>query len=164
VYIDLPFFICNFITLSLFPPHFSQISQGFENLIYLFKETAFCFIDSLWFLACISLILALFFIFSLLLELDLACTYFSRTLWFSIRSHIWNICVFLIYSFMAINLTVFVAFAVCKWFLLVVLSFSLNFRNFSIHPLFLWIPSDYGAMCCSVSYCFFSAVFLVAEF
>jgi hypothetical protein len=41
--------------LGLFPSHFSQIWQKFVNLIYLFKELAFCFVDSFF-----SLILTLF--------------------------------------------------------------------------------------------------------
>jgi hypothetical protein len=43
---NLPFFISNFINLHLFPHHFSQICQGFVNLIYLFEELVFCFLDS----------------------------------------------------------------------------------------------------------------------
>jgi hypothetical protein len=31
-----------------FSPHFSQVCQGSVNLIYFFKEPAFCFIDSLY--------------------------------------------------------------------------------------------------------------------
>jgi hypothetical protein len=30
-----------------FSPHFSKICQGFVNLVYFFKQEAFCFIDSL---------------------------------------------------------------------------------------------------------------------
>jgi hypothetical protein len=44
----LPFFISNFINLGLFPPLSSQIYQGFVNLVYFFKEPAFCFVDSLY--------------------------------------------------------------------------------------------------------------------
>jgi hypothetical protein len=49
--------------LGLFPPHFSQICQGLVNLVYFFKEPAFCFIDSLYIyiFISISLILALIF-------------------------------------------------------------------------------------------------------
>jgi hypothetical protein len=82
--------------LSLSPPPFSHICWGFVSLIYLFKEPAFCFIDSFYglgffvlfcFVFCyvlvlvsISLTLTLIFIISpFLLVLDLACSCFSRS-------------------------------------------------------------------------------------
>jgi hypothetical protein len=40
----LPFCISDFTDLGLFPPNFSQICQGFVNLVYFFKESEFCFI------------------------------------------------------------------------------------------------------------------------
>jgi hypothetical protein len=61
----LPFFISNFTNFCLFPSHLSQICQGLVNLVYFFKEPAFCFVDSSYgFLVYISLILALIFYFS----------------------------------------------------------------------------------------------------
>jgi hypothetical protein len=51
--------VSDFTTLGLFPLHFIWIFQGLVNLVYFFKEPAFCFIDSLYaFLFSISLILA----------------------------------------------------------------------------------------------------------
>jgi hypothetical protein len=47
-----PFFISDFVILCLFFPHFRHICQRFINLIYLFKELAFCFIDLLHVLFC----------------------------------------------------------------------------------------------------------------
>jgi hypothetical protein len=44
----LPFFISDFTFWGLFLPHFSQICQGFGNLVYFFKEPAFCLVDSLY--------------------------------------------------------------------------------------------------------------------
>jgi hypothetical protein len=41
-------FVSDFTNLGLFPPYFSQICQGLVNLVYWFKEPAFCFIDSLY--------------------------------------------------------------------------------------------------------------------
>jgi hypothetical protein len=65
-WISLVFFVIShfefliFSDLGFFPPHFSKIWQGSANLVYYFKEPAFCFIDSLYgFLFSISLILAL---------------------------------------------------------------------------------------------------------
>jgi hypothetical protein len=48
VYCYLSFFVSNFINLGLSPPHFSQICQGCVNIVYFFKEPAFCFVDSLY--------------------------------------------------------------------------------------------------------------------
>jgi hypothetical protein len=49
--------ISDFTDLGFFSPHFSQVCQGSVNLIYFFKEPAFCFIDSLYgFFVSISLI------------------------------------------------------------------------------------------------------------
>jgi hypothetical protein len=41
-------FISDFTDLGFFRPHFSQVWQGFVNLVYFFKETAFLFVDSLY--------------------------------------------------------------------------------------------------------------------
>jgi hypothetical protein len=46
VVIYLPFLISNFTNLGLFHPHFSQIFQRLVNLVWIFKEPTFCFIDS----------------------------------------------------------------------------------------------------------------------
>jgi hypothetical protein len=43
----LSFFVSDFTNLCLFHPHFSEIFHGLVNVVYIFKETAFCFIDSL---------------------------------------------------------------------------------------------------------------------
>jgi hypothetical protein len=57
-------FVSDFDNLGLFPPQFIQIYQGLVNLVYLFKELAFCFVN---FLVSILLISTLNFIISLLL-------------------------------------------------------------------------------------------------
>jgi hypothetical protein len=78
-----PLFGSDFTNLGLFPPHFSQISQGLVNLTYFFKEPAFYFVDSLYvfFFVPISLISAIIFIISLLLHVfGYACSSFSRSL------------------------------------------------------------------------------------
>jgi hypothetical protein len=40
-----PFSFSDFTNFGLFPPHFSKICQGLVNIVYFFKEPAFCFID-----------------------------------------------------------------------------------------------------------------------
>jgi hypothetical protein len=45
----LPLFISDFINLGLLAPKYSQIFQRFVNVVYFFKEPAFCFTDSLFF-------------------------------------------------------------------------------------------------------------------
>jgi hypothetical protein len=83
-----PFFVSDFTDFGLFPPLFSQICQGFVNLVYFFKEPAFCFVDSLYGSFGLYFInLALIFVIPLLL-LDLGFTCFSRSLRCSIRSFI----------------------------------------------------------------------------
>jgi hypothetical protein len=37
--------VSGFTNLGLFLPNFSQICQGLVNLVYFFKEPAFCFVD-----------------------------------------------------------------------------------------------------------------------
>jgi hypothetical protein len=41
-----PFAFLIVLIWAFFSPHFSQICQGSVNLVYFFKEPAFCFIDS----------------------------------------------------------------------------------------------------------------------
>jgi hypothetical protein len=63
-----PFAFLILLIWVFFCPHFSQICQESVNLVYFFKEYAFCFVDSLCgFFVSISLISALIFIISLLL-------------------------------------------------------------------------------------------------
>jgi hypothetical protein len=61
-----------------FSPHFSHVCQRSVNLIYVFKEPVFCFIDSLYgFFVFIALISAFILIMSFfLLVLGFACSYF----------------------------------------------------------------------------------------
>jgi hypothetical protein len=69
--------------------HFSQVCQGSVNLVYFFKEPAFCFIDSLYglFFGFYFINFGTIFIISLLLlVLGFAYSYFSRSLKCSIRS------------------------------------------------------------------------------
>jgi hypothetical protein len=67
--------------LGFLSPHFSQICQGCVNLIYFFKEPAFCFIDPLYvfcLFASVSLLSALILIISfLLLVLGFSCSCFA---------------------------------------------------------------------------------------
>jgi hypothetical protein len=57
-----PLCVSDFTDLGFFSPQFSQVCQGYVNLVYFLKETAFCFVDSLYsFLVSISLISALIF-------------------------------------------------------------------------------------------------------
>jgi hypothetical protein len=44
----LPFCTADFTDLGFFSPYFIQAYQESVNLIYFFKEPAFCFIDFLW--------------------------------------------------------------------------------------------------------------------
>jgi hypothetical protein len=73
VFVVISVFVSDFTNLVLFPPHFSQICQGLVNLVYFVKGPTSCFIDYLYeLLVSNSLILALIFITSFLLVLDLA--------------------------------------------------------------------------------------------
>jgi hypothetical protein len=114
-----PCFVSDFANLGLFPPHFSQICQGPVNLVYFFKEPAFCFIDSLYgFLGLYfnDIFVLIFIISLLLLVLSFASCCFSRILRCSIRSFIWDLYVFLIYAFMAINFPLNTVFSVSHMF------------------------------------------------
>jgi hypothetical protein len=102
-------------------PHFSQICQGYVNLVLFFQRTSFLFC---WFFCCcflvfasISLISAFIFIISLfLLVSGSACSYFSRSLRCTIRSLISDLSVLLIYALMAVNFPLKTAFAVSHSF------------------------------------------------
>jgi hypothetical protein len=71
VFVVAPLFAFLILLVWVFSPHFSQVCQGSVNLIYFFKEPAFCFIGSLciyiYILVSISLISALILIVSFLL-------------------------------------------------------------------------------------------------
>jgi hypothetical protein len=111
VFCCLPIFVSDFIDLGLCLLHFHHICQGFVNFIYFSKESTFCFIDCLYgFFGLYDF--GPYFIFSvLLLVLGLACSYFSRSLRCSIKLFIWELPVFLIYAFMAINFSLQTAFS-----------------------------------------------------
>jgi hypothetical protein len=66
--------------------HFSQVCQGSVNLVYFFKEPAFCFIDFLYFFSISFISSHLFIISFLLLVLGFAHSSFSKSLRSSIRS------------------------------------------------------------------------------
>jgi hypothetical protein len=113
------FCISDFTNLGLFPPHFSQICQWSVNLVYFFQRTCFLFcwyvdMGFFFFLVSISLILAfIFYYFSSYTCFGfLVCSCFSRSLRCSIRLFIWDLSVFLIYAFMAINFPLRTAFVV----------------------------------------------------
>jgi hypothetical protein len=71
-----PFSLPILLIWTFFPLHFSQICQGFINLIYFFKDPALCMLVFFFFLVSISLILALIFVVSLLLVLGLGSLVF----------------------------------------------------------------------------------------
>jgi hypothetical protein len=59
VFAVIPLFISNFVNLGC-PSPFKYICQGFDNLVYFFKEQLFDSLFLVWFLVSISLILPSF--------------------------------------------------------------------------------------------------------
>jgi hypothetical protein len=104
--------------LPLFPPHFSQISRGL-SILFIFSKNLFfvTLILCMIFWSLFHWFWPLFFIIFLLLRiLGLACSTFSRSLRYSIRSFIWDLSVLLIYAFLASNFPFRTAFAVSHRF------------------------------------------------
>jgi hypothetical protein len=113
-----PLFLFWFYWFGSFLLHFSQICKGFVNLVYFFKEPAFCSVDSLYFFFGLHFInFSLIGMISLLLLVfHFAYSCFSRSLRCSIRSFIWDLSVLLIYTLMATNFPLKTALALSHKF------------------------------------------------
>jgi hypothetical protein len=97
----------------VFLSYFSHVCHGSVTHINFIKESAFCFIDSLYFFCFYFIDFTLYFNFFFpSASFGISCSCFSMSLSYSIRSLISDLSVLLIYVVMAINIPLMTVFAV----------------------------------------------------
>jgi hypothetical protein len=138
VLFDLPFFISNFENLGLFSP-LVRFVRGLSILFVFSKNQLFVSWLFVFLFVCLYLFhwFGLYFFIFLLLVFFLACSFFYRSLRSNIRTFNWGLCVFLKNATMEMDFPFRTVFAVSHRFWKVVLSFSLNSRNFLFLSLFV---------------------------
>jgi hypothetical protein len=91
--------------------------KGSVDLVYFFKETMFCFINSLYgFFGFYFIDFSSYFYYLSPICFGICLFFFCRSLRYIIRSLIWDLSFFLIYALMAINFPLRTAFAVSHRF------------------------------------------------